>query len=74
VVHRSRLDAGGGEYGEDDRESDGVWTKADSKAAKGVGSKVDQGEECESGLLASIVFHKGNLEGWWNTVQACKSK
>ncbi len=36
--HQSRLGAGGGKYGGDDRESDGGWTKADSKAAKGVGT------------------------------------
>jgi hypothetical protein len=69
VVHQSRLGAGVGEYCGNDRESDGRWTKADSKVIKGVGHKVDQGAECQSGLLARIVYDKDNPDCWWNTVQ-----
>jgi hypothetical protein len=36
---------------------------SDRAAAKGVGSKVDQGEECGSALLARIVFDKDNPNG-----------
>jgi hypothetical protein len=70
--HRRRLGASGGEYGSDDRESEGKRTKVDRESAKGVGSKVvgSQGEECGSALLARIVFDKDNLEGWSNTVQS----
>jgi hypothetical protein len=63
VGHRSRLGDGGGEYGGEDRESDGGWTKDDRDAAKRVGSKVDQEEECWSALLSRIVFDKDNPEG-----------
>ena len=68
--HRSRQGAGGGGHSVDDRGSDSGWTKADSEAATGVGSRADQGEESGSALLARIVFDKDNPAGRSNTLHS----
>ncbi len=70
VGHQSRLGAGEGANSVDETGSDVGWTKADSKAATGVGGssgradqgeeswsvggRADQGEESWSVLLAHI--------------------
>ena len=59
VGHRSRLD---------DRASDGGWTKVYREAGKGVGSRVVQGDEKGSVLLARVVFDKDNPLNWSNTL------
>ena len=65
-----RLGAGGGRYSVNDRGSEGGRTKADREAAKGVGSRADQGEESWSALLARIVFDKDNPAGRSNTLHS----